>query len=187
MKMLPLFFLVHVLVLATACSKRDVSSDADEEPTEEAIAEAFENGFSAMRRDDLEEKYAEWEAAQPLLKKISVSDFKIVTEDYRDEIEARFTNGTDRAILMIACQFIEKDPRREIPYTDDEVKFYFRGGLEPGESKVARTLDVNTASEPNLERTLTPTILFDGQSKRIADGSMTKAEAAELLELRKSE
>lgn len=151
------------------------------------MAKAIENSFTKMRRDQLEEDYAAWEAAQPLLKKITIKDFQIQEDRFGTSLIATFVNDTDRAIRAIECRFVEKDPKREIPYTDDEVLFFFDGGIEPGETKEADTGSVYPTRNEGVERTLNPIKLLDADLKPIADGSMTKADAAELLELRNAE
>lgn len=150
----------------------------------EAMAEAWEDAEA----EQLEDAYKEHLKAQPYLEKINFSEIEHKTYEDRfvnkERIVATITNGTDQVLEAVECHLVIENPDRSLPYIDEEVTFYFRDGIEPGETlRTDGGLDLREPQE-GFPISLKPIRLLGRDLEEICEG-MTDKELAEYEETKK--
>lgn len=171
-------------LILSACGEKPTAPELVEKPKRELPAEV-RTKFDRARLATLERQYEALEAARPILPKLGIDQVRLEKVDAETQLIASFTNGTGATVTAVQCRFFEHDASGGKPRTDDRVTFFFRDGLEHGQTVEMKASEVFPAKAPGLKPSLVPIYLIGKKRETIADGRMTEGEQAELEALRK--
>lgn len=171
-------------LILSACGEKPAAPELVEKPKEELPAIVRTN-IDRARLAKLEEQFAALEAALPILPKLEIDQVRLEKVDAETQLIASFTNGTGATVTAVQCRFFEHEASGGKARTDDRVTFFFRDGLEPGQTVEMKASEVFPSKAPGLKPSLVPIYLIGKNRQTIADGRMTEGEQAELEELRK--